>query len=242
MISFSRFRFARLATLATVAVGTVGITLGSACVQDQDYLIVENALWFADRDDCELGDFVPLSMTVDVQYDSQIALGFSLANLQTSNESSNTGVDDSEIKVESVEVRLSFSGGAISESGFELTVPNNAIVGGDSSPFLVQLPLSVTESLRETMQGLPPSAIEILEMEVMFKARRSNQVGNSKLGSIETRPYVFPLEICYGCLGFCQSADQCESAETCPAPDAWSGTCGFAQGLPVVHPLCEAPG
>lgn len=242
MISFPRFRFARLATLATVAVGTVGITLGSACVQDQDYLIVEHALWFSDRDDCTLGDAVPLAMLVDVSFDSQIAMGFSLANLQTSSESSNTGIDDSEIKVESVEVRLSFSGGGLSESGFEITVPSNAILGGDTSPVLVQLPLSVTESLRETMQGLPPSAIEILEMEVIFKARRSNQIGNSKLGTIETRPFVYPLEICHGCLGFCQAADQCESAEVCPSADNWTGTCGFAQGLAVVNPLCEPPG
>lgn len=239
MISFSRFRVARFATLATLVLGTVGITLGGACVQDQDYLIVEHALWFSDRDECELGDMIPLSMTVDVLYESQIAMGFSLANLQTASESSNTGVDDAEVKVESVEVSLSFAGGALSESFFEITVPNTAIPGSESAPFLVQLPLSVTESLRATMQGLPSNTIEILEMEVRFKARRSNQVASSKLGSITTRTFVYPLEICYGCLGACLAPDDCDSAETCPSSGSWSGTCGFAQGLAVVHPLCD---
>jgi hypothetical protein len=238
MISFSRFRVARLATLATLAVGTVGITLGGACVQDQDYVIVENALWFSDRDECTLGDEIPLAMTVDVLYDTQIAMGFSLTNMQAP---SDTVPDNSEIKVESVDVTLSFSGGALSESYHEITVPNTAILGGDSAPFLVQLPLSVTESLRATMQGLPSNAIEILEMEVVFHARRSNQVGNRALGSVTTRTFVYPLEICYGCLGYCGDDDACGGAAQCPDQSNWDGTCGFAQGLSVIHPACDAP-
>jgi hypothetical protein len=242
MMSFSRFCVARLATLATLAVGTVGITLGGACVQDQDYLIVENAVWFSDRDECELSDTIPASMTVDVLYDTQIAMGFLLTNMQNVSDNSNTGVDDAEIKAEYVEVTLSFSGGALSESYHEITVPNTAILGGDSAPFLIQLPISVTESLRATMMNLPATAIEILEMEVVFHARRSNQSGGGKLGSITTRPFVYPLEICFGCLGYCQVADQCDTAELCSSQTVWDGTCGFAQGLPVIHPMCEPPG
>jgi hypothetical protein len=238
MIALSRFRIARPATLATLLVGSV---LGSACVPDQDYLIVERAVWFDDRDDCVLSDTTPVAMTVDVSFASPIGMGFVLTNNQTSYANSSTGIDDSEIVMESADVTLSFSGGAVAGGSFNVTIPSTAIFGGESEPFLIQVPASVTESLRATMQGLPPDSIEILEMEVVFHARRSNQVGNSKLGSITTRPYVYPFDICFGCLTYCQGVDECTGEATCPTVTEWKGTCGFAQGLSILHPLCEPP-
>jgi hypothetical protein len=235
MMSFSQLRVARLATLTTA------LAVGTACVADQDYVIVERAVWFADRDDCSLSDDTPVAMTVDVSFSSPIGMGFLLSNNQTSNANSNTGIDDSEVVMESADVTLSFSGGAVAGSSFTVTVPSTAILGGESEPFLIQVPASVTDSLRTTMESLPANSIEVLEMEVVFRGRRSNQVGNSKLGSITTRPFVYPLDICYGCLSFCQTADQCTTAETCPTSTDWTGTCGFAQGLSVFSPACEAP-
>jgi hypothetical protein len=232
MISFSRFRVAALLAFSTLPAAT-------ACVQNQDLVIVERAVWFGERDDCTLGDDSPLAMTVDVLYPTRIGMGFLLTNNQVQYKGSNTGVDDSEITIDTAEVNLSFSGGGISGDTFEVTVPGNSFAGGESEPYLIQIPASVTESLRTTMEGLPPGTIEVLEMEVVFKGRRTNQVGNTKLGSVKTPAYVYPFDICYGCLGSCGSVDD-TCAGACPTPTEWTGTCGFAQGLNVIHPTCDA--
>jgi hypothetical protein len=239
MIWLSRLRVARLATLATAAFGAV---LGTACVQEQDYLIVERAVWFPDRDSCALtgSEDTPLAMAVDVKFDTRIGMAFLVANNMSPNEQSNTGIDDSEIRIESAEVSLSFSGGAVSGAQFEVTLPSNSIIGGESEPFLVQIPSSVTESLRATMAGLPEGTVETLEMSVVFRGHRSSSVGKSKLGSVRTPDYVFPFEICYGCLETCLDATSCGTEPLCPTETEWVGYCGFAQGVSVTHPACTS--
>src|SRR5690349_17500854 len=134
MISYSRFRVARLATLAVGALGIFG------CVQDQDYLIVERAVWFSDRDNCVLSgsEDTPLAMQVDVMFDTRIGMGFLVTNNQAPYKYSNTGIDDTEIEIQTAEVTLHFSGGAVSGSQFEVQLPTNAITGGDSEAFLIQ--------------------------------------------------------------------------------------------------------
>ncbi len=231
MLSFSRFRVAALLAVSTLPAAT-------ACVQNQDLVIVERAVWFPDRDDCTLGDDSPLAMTVDVAFDTRIGMGFLIANHQVKNKGSNTGVDDTEIRIDTAEVTLSFSGGGISSDSFEVTVPSNSFSGGETEPHLIQLPASVAESLRETMEGLPPGSIEVLEMDVVFKGRRTGQVGNTKLGSVKTPAYTYPFDICLGCLGACGTVDEA-CAGACPTVTEWVGTCGFAQGLSVVFPTCD---
>ena len=220
--------------------------LAGACVQDQEILIVDRAVWFNGRDNCGLtgSEDTPLAMAVDVKFDTRIGMAFLVTNNQSPNENSNTGIDDSEVVIEEAEVNLSFSGGAVSGGAFTATVPTNSIAGGESETFLIQVPADVSESLRATMQGLPSTSYEVLEMEVVFKGRKSGQVGNTKIGTVETRPYVYPFEICYGCLESCQVAANCEGATTdpvCPTETDWHGSCGFAQGVSIVHPSCTPP-
>lgn len=226
--SFSR-RHARAGLIA----GLIALTVGSACAQDQDFLIIERAVWFGDRESCTLsaGDESPLNMTVDVSFDTRIGMGFVVTNNQSPNPGSNTGIDDSEVVIESAEVNLSFSGGAVSSESFEVTVPTNSIPGGGSEVVLVQIPTEVTQSLRA---GMSPGQFETLEMEVVFKARKYGQAGNSKLGEVESRAYTFPFEICLGCLA------DCNVCGTCPSATEWVGACGFAQGISVYHPICDA--
>jgi hypothetical protein len=241
MFSLSRFSVARLAMLTTL----LGVSvLGSACVQDQDLLIVEHAVWFSDRDNCALSgaEDTPLAMAVDVKFDTQIAMAFLVTNNQVTYKGSNTGIDDTEVEIQTADVSLSFSGGAVSGSTFEVQLPTDAISGGDSENFLIRIPSSVTESLRATMEGLPSTTVETLEMEVVFHGRRTGQVGKSKLGSVKTRPYTYPFDICYGCLETCVLGDSCMSGmDTCPTETEWEGACGFAQGVSIVHPDCEPP-
>lgn len=210
----------------------VALMGGSGCAQDQDFLIVERALWFADRDACTLtgSEATPLSMPVDVSFDTRIGMAFLITNNQSPNPGSNTGIDDSEVAIQSAEVNLSFSGGAVAGGSFEVTLPNNSIRGGNSETFLVQIPTEVSQSLRA---GMVAGQYEILEMEVVFKGRKYGQAGNSKLGEVETRAYTFPFEICMGCLRDC-------TCGVCPTANEWVGTCGFAQGMSVYHPICDA--
>jgi hypothetical protein len=239
---FSRFRVARLAMLTTLAVGAVGITLGSGCVQDQDYLVVERAVWFDDPASCTLSDDVtPLTMPVDVSFASQIAMGFLITNNQSPNANSNSGIDDSEIQIQTADVSLSFSGGGVSGGSFTVTLPSNSILGGESEAFLVRIPHEVGDSLRATMQGLPESTYETLEMEVVFHGRRTGQAGGTKLGSVKTAPYVYPFDVCLGCLSYCQTAEACNTPELCPTEAEWRGVCGYAQGARVVHSECASP-
>jgi hypothetical protein len=221
--------------LATVA---AGLTLGSACVEDQDLVVIERAVWFTDASTCTItaSDTSPLALTSDVSFDgTRVALGLVVTNNQAKNLSSNTGLDDAEIELETAEVTLSFSAGAVTPSSFEFTVPNNSIGGESSDVVLIQLPPEVTESLRATMQGLPATAYETLDVEVVLRGRRTNQVGKGKLGTIKTRPFTYPVEICFGCLGNCYPTTDCAS---CPSATEWAGICGFAQGADVVHPSC----
>jgi hypothetical protein len=220
--------------------GLVALAAGSACVQEQDYLVVENAVWFGDREDCTLTNdsAIPLAMTVDVSFQTRIAMGFVIANNQTPNPGSNSGIDDSDIEVESVEVRLTYSGGAIPSDSFEMPVPNNTIPGGEELAFLVQAPTEVTEAIRASMT---PGQFETLEMEVVFKGRKYGASGGKKLGEVTTRAYTYPFDVCLGCLTDCTCLGECTS-DTCSCPTAfdWSGTCGFAQGLSVIEPGCGA--
>lgn len=242
MIASLSSRFVRVSLFA----GLAALTAGSACVQDQDFLIVDRAIWFNGRDNCGLSgsEDTPLAMAVDVKFDTRIGMAFLVINNQTPNPNSNTGIDDSEILIESADVMLSFSGGALSGAAFEAQVPTNSIPGGESQTFLIQVPATVSESLRATMQGLPSTAYETLEMEVVFKGRKNGQVGkNSKLGVVETRPYIYPFEVCYGCLEYCQTEANCDDPSIlCPTETEWDGSCGFAQGVSIVHPSCSPPG
>lgn len=227
---FSRIRHVRPALVA----GLVALAAGSACVQEQDYLIVEQSVWFEDAEDCTLdaSSDPPASMTVDVSFQTRIGMGFVITNEMTANPGSNSGVDDSTVEIESVEVSLSYSGGAVENSSFELPLPNNAIRGEESGVFLVQLPTDVTESLRAS---LSPGQFETLEMEVVFVGRRSGASGGKKLGEVKTRGYTFPFDICFGCLADC-------SCGTCPSTNSFVGICGFAEGTLVTDPNCPEDG
>lgn len=233
MVFASNLRHART-TLVAGLVGLVALATGSACVEEQDYLVVERAVWFSDREDCTLSSdsLIPLAMTVDVAFQTRIAMGFVIANNQSPNAGSNSGIDDSDIEVESVEVNLTYSGGAIEGGSFEMPVPNNTIAGGEDLAFLVQAPTEVTDSLRAS---LTPGQYETLEMEVVFKGRKYGASGGKKLGEVTTRAYTYPFDICLGCLTDCL---YCETG-VCPTPVEWSGTCGFAQGLSVYDPVCD---
>lgn len=201
-------------------------------MQEQDFLTVDKAVWFSGRDSCTLSvsDGTPLAMTVDVSFDTRIAMGFVVTNNQTAYAGSNTGIDDTQVQIETAEVSFTYTGGAAPDS-FEVTLPQNTIAGGEQVAFLIQVPTEIAAGLRGSLAA---GDFENLEMSVVFVGRRSGQSGNSKLGEVRTPAYIYPFEVCSGCLV------DCNECGVCPEQTAFVGTCGFAQGLPVYHPVCDA--
>jgi hypothetical protein len=246
MISSLSFHSGRAVALAGLAL----LVVGTSCVQNQDHLIVERAVWFSDSNSCSLtgSEPNPVSITADVAYTGPIGMGFVVTNNQSPNANSNTGIDDSEIQILSADVTLTFSGGDVGGGSYEWPVPTNSIAGGSSEVFVIEIPSDVVESLRGAMSG-NTGAREILEIEVIFHGRKANQVGNTKIGEIETRPYTYPLEICYDCLTTCLPMSDCGGeGDTllCPDPSGseWAGTCGFIQqGTSqggIIHSSCAS--
>ncbi|EDM74736.1 hypothetical protein PPSIR1_35472 [Plesiocystis pacifica SIR-1] len=221
--------------------GTLAFTAftGLGCVDEQDHLVISRAVWFDARDNCVLSNNTasPLNMVADVSFDTQIGMGFVVENNQIQNAGSNTGIDDSVVQLLSADVTFTYSGGA-APTGFNSPIPQTSIAGGESDVVLVDIPTSITEQLRGT---LSEGVIEVLEMTVVIKARRTDSISDDgPLGKIETQEFTYPLEICLGCLRYCGApSDSEECVGVCPSTTGFSGTCGYAQGLPVSAPGCE---
>jgi hypothetical protein len=207
-----------------------------SCASDQDYLIIENAIWASDGCGLTASSASVASMTVDVAFPGMIGIGLTVTNNLTEYDFSNTGIDDTEIVLETAEVSLSFSGGGISANTIEVAIPTESISGGDSAAILVRVPSDVAMSLAETMANLPENTIETLEMEVVITGHRS-QSGDRKVGAIRSRVFTFPFDVCYGCLATCTCPDG--TTQICPTADDWTGTCGFAQGT-ITAASCPA--
>lgn len=245
MISNPSFRFARVASL----VGLTALTVGSACVQDQELLIVDHAVWPLDANPGEACAFdpngdEPAKMTVDVSYETEIGMAFAVFNRTLPNAGSNTGIDDSEIVIETADVVLSFSGGGLSTSSYEYQVPTNSIGGNETRAFLVTIPAEIVRSMRPAVP-VGTAETEILEMEVTFRGRKAGQVGAGKLGEVKARPYTFPFEICNGCLRGCLADSECSATAVglfCADDqlDWIGGTCGYAQGQAIYSSVCSA--
>ena len=240
--------FFRLVSKSLLA-GTVLLMSSASCVQDQEFLIVDRAIFF-DGTECTItgSEPSPVGFTVDVAYEGQIAMGFVLQNLTSPNTlpadgGSGTLIDDSEIIIEEADVILSFSGGNLAESAFTIPLPSDSIKGGQERVQIVAIPSSVAASLRASLQGAEAGTVETLEMEVTFKGRKSGQVGAAgKLGAVNARAYTYPFQVCFGCQTVCLPATSCGGMEgdpdVCPgsALGEYATNCGYLGGL--VFPTC----
>ncbi len=182
-------------------ISLTAVLAAGGCVDDQELLIVNNAIAF--DDECTLSPTAtPLAGDqIDVSFDAPIGLGLVVENLQTKYENSNTGLDDDgEIKLERAEVTLSLGegfgpvGGALS---YEVPIPTDSVPSGEQSAVLITLPSSVTASLRG---GVPVGSVVILQMSVVIVGERTTQAASGKLGEVRTREYTFPFEVCNGCM------------------------------------------
>lgn len=229
---------------ASVFAGLAALTASnSACAQDQETLIITQALWLSDTCAVDPGATPLAGLTADVYYEGALALGLAVSNNASPNENSNTGLDDSEIQLLDADISLSFTGGGLSTSAYNFPIPTDSIAGGQTQGVLIQIPGDIVASMRETMAA-NPDTVEFLDIEVVINARKASQVGTGKLGEIKSRAFSFPLEICYNCLGLCFEATDCGGEEgsptLCPSPTDWFGSCGFPQASSIVAPECAS--
>lgn len=228
-------------------VGLVALATSAACVDSQEYLLIERAVWYSpDSTDCIASSSDTLqSLTADVYFNSPIGLGLVLTNYRVENGGSNSNLNDTEMVLDYAEVNLSFSGGSVASASFDYQLPTTSLFGGDTTIVIIHLPAEVSTSLNASMSALPPNTLERLEVEVIVHARTTGSPGsNSKIGAVQTRPFIFPLDICYQCLTLCVTQDNCGGegdALVCPSPDVWYGACGYAQGGSIYDPTCEPP-
>lgn len=185
-----------------VSLASLSALASIGCVEDQELLVIRGAYGLDDT--CTLDDTVRLSSdTIDVSVNAPFALGLLVANLQTGNGGSNTGIeDDGEIKLQYAEVRLSLADGTTPaglESGFEVLIPTDSIPSDSELGVVVTVPSTVTQSLQGSVTA---GALPILEMSVILVGNRTSPaVAGGKLGEVRSREYSFPFTLCNGCLG-----------------------------------------
>ena len=196
---------ARLARRATFGAGLASLLFCSgACAQYQEFISINAMVWFDDFDDCSIsaGDNSPTAMTIDVEDPTQFTMGVLVSNNLSQNSRSNTGIDDTQIRITEVEVTLSFAGGGLSTGAFTQTVPNFTLNGGSAGSVLVFVGNEVTQEISGMMNT---GDIETLEMSIVVVGQRVAPIGKTESGRFESEPSVFPFSVCKGCLTACTS-------------------------------------
>ncbi len=232
----------------------------SACVEDQEALIVTHAIPFNEGEACTADPTNTIHLAadvLDVSFDTGYTASFAVRNnlLLTGTDGTNTGTEASEMKLTEAIVTLSLPGNANIQGALDamdstfLTysqpLATESFNGGDViSPF-VFIPNSTVEQLRNQMAAAQAQRIQ-MEMSVQFRALRSSNA--SRTGVVESRSFELPIELCMGCLRQCASTVTSSDQELCSQAacdngllPAGGGVCGNAQSAPT-NPQCCAGG
>lgn len=163
--------------------------------------------------------------------------------------STNSGIDNGEMQLRSADVSLSMpQAPEIIDQleardpalvDFSWPLPTDSLAPGEEQGVLLEvISRAAAQALSESLASLDPGARPILEVHIVFHARRTgNAVG--KVGEVEAREYTFPIQLCSGCLRTCET---CANGQ-CPIDPAGvvGGVCGNAQDLPYAPVGCENP-
>ncbi len=246
----------------TVRATSLGIALGlltaggaTGCADQQEGLIVLNALTttsmgcVADPNNAALAQG-----RLDIAFGSPYLLLLAIQNqLQpVSGDLSNGGIDNSEMQLRTADVRLTSDQipGVIDVLeaqdpalvDFSVSLAADSLGGGDVRGIFVEvISRAASEALLEQFgvhPELPTGAIPRVNVEVVVHARRTgNAVGG--VGDIEAREYIFPIDICVGCL---LTTSTCENGvPTQPFAGFIGGECGNAQNLLYAPAGCGDP-
>lgn len=221
-----------------------------ACAEEQESLIVlhspafQQGTCFADPNSNTVLQFGVLDVAYGTAYTLPVIV---LNNLRTRSTKTSSGVDDSELQIQGVDVSLSMDQApevlrAVAEENrafveFSAAIPSQSITGGEEIGVLVDVVTDgASRALRNAMADmLPEGARPTLVADLTFHATRT---GNSRgsLGVIDARSYSFPIDVCVGCLPV--TCETCPD-EQCPPEAQFVGICGNAQDGTLVPAQCE---
>ncbi len=248
--------------LATLV--STGVFFSSACVEEEESLIIlrANPITTSDSGFCSTDtSSTALGLdVVDVSFGTGYVASFTLKN-QLPSRTSNNGIDDNELKVTSVDVRLDTPQdpsiiGSVDPAFAEFNTP----VATDSLPpqgetsYIVEVPASAMQAVGNAIgSAVGTDTTLTMTMTVTFRAVRAANVYGNGLGEIESRSFTLPIKVCAGCLLEClptevttvnemgeeETVDVCTLENCLNAGTGFSGgACGNAQTNPVSPPCC----
>ena len=240
MVFAKRYQW-RLGVLLASALATA-----SSCAEEQSSLIVVGVTGLSTED--ETGLCVPVENTVlsrgvlDASFGTPYLLAVELRNQLQPQMNNNSGIDNSEIQLRDVDVKMSLpqapevleAVAARDENlvEFFLPLPTNSLPAQSSTVIPVEVvPANTTAALAEEMAAQLASGTQVtLVVELEFHGERTGgSVG--ELGVVDARTYSFPIDLCLGCLVSCSTCP----GGVCPveASDYVGGVCGNAQDQPL---------
>lgn len=220
------------------------------CAGEQESLIVLHSPAWDEEGSClvDAANDVGLALgLLDVSVHTPYMLPVVLQNQLVADDAN--GVDNGEMQLRSVDVKLTMDQApdiieALEERDpalvdFNYPLPTDSLPSEGRAGVLVEVvSRTASQELDSQLTGLDPGSRPILSAHLVFHARRTgNAVGG--IGEVEAREYVFPIQICSGCLLTCST---CAGGE-CPLEPTGlvGGVCGNAQDLPYAPAGCGNP-
>ncbi len=188
--------------------------------------------------------------TLDLSFDTGFVVALQLKNNLMSGRTSNSGIDDSEMLLRDVDVRLDIPQrpdlieaiAAVDPSlvEFNSVLASDSISGQQESVVAVRIPPGSLDAIGTAVGGTFGTGSDLrigLTVSIVVHAlRASNELGGG-VGKVEAREFVFPVDLCFNCLRDCSTC-----AGTCTDTEVGSGgVCGNAQSVATVPMDCIAP-
>ncbi len=233
----------------------------AACADNQEAILIEHVpFWPGDEVDgvvdavCAVDpatDIVRLRGSYDVSFGTPYWMPAVVVNnlLGTAAGSSPTGIDDSEISLVDAVVKLDMpqAPDIITDIraqnkalvSFKYTLQSVSIEASEKQGILVEIvPEATAEALATAVQaGFEPGTV--LELTAEVKVRANRTASGSQLAQLESRPFVYPIDMGFGTLRSCELCvdDVCPAATT----DWQGGVCGNAQDFSLFPSACLVP-
>lgn len=255
------------------AIAALCLTLGlGSCVQEAESVVVIGMPLLGEDEEkpCQLksgGDLYLQAINVDLSFTTGLTIPVELQNnlLSVAKQSSNSGLDNSEMRMSSVDVDIrSPQSPAIEESvravnpqflKFNLPLASNSFSGGGSRALLmVQIPEDTMSKYRDAMvaNGFTDGTPVNIEVELRF---HFDLTGGG--GKVASRSFRAPVRLSMGGLRKClptawkssetPAGGQAKTYELCTPKNCASSrptarnVCGNAQILPQHPRCCDGP-
>jgi hypothetical protein len=244
---------------ALLAASTLAATtLLGGCADEQETLVVLNAVAWQGAGECSIGSSGTSQILNNGVLDTSFGTGF-VAPLLVANQAnrsggvsgSNQGTDTTEVQLSDVDVTVSIP--QAPEIQDALDGQNSAYLDFNAPLQSVSLSSSSTRGI--IVEVLTPPAVQALNAEltsrfdpgtsvtlvadIVINAKRSGNT-SGKIGVISARTFSYPITACSGCLIDCSGCPmgQCP-ASTPDMPITYSGgVCNNAQDFPMVPTGC----